>query len=53
MVDDIEVLQEFEKEGEASPEEVEARYQEAIAIREDVEFKATLDKGEDELGALL
>ena len=49
VVDDIEVLQEFQKEGEASEEEVDERYKEAIAIIEDVEFKATLDKEEDEL----
>ena len=53
VVDDIEVLQEFQKEGEASEEEVDERYKEAIAIIEEVEFKATLDKEEDELGAFL
>lgn len=53
VVDDIEVLLEFAKEGEAEEEEIEERYQEAMRIIDEVEFKATLDKEEDELGAFL
>ena len=53
VVDDIEVLLEFAKEGEAEEAEIEERYQEALRIIDDVEFKATLDKEEDELGAFL
>ena len=53
VVDDIDVLQEFFKEGEATEDEVDARYQEAMDIIGEVEFKATLDKEEDELGAFL
>ena len=52
-LDDLIVLQEFQKEGEASEEEVEEKYQESIKILEEVEFKATLNKEEDELGAIL
>ena len=47
-MDDIEVLWEFAKEGEAEEEEIEERYQEALRIIDEVEFKATLDKEEDE-----
>jgi len=52
-VDDLEVLQEFVQEEEATEEEVERRYQKALAVVEDVEFHSTLNKPEDELGAIL
>lgn len=52
-MDDTEVLQEFYQEGEATEEEVESRYQEALAILEKVEFHSTLNQEEDELGAIL
>ncbi len=53
MVDDVAVLYEFSKEGEASEEEVGEAYQAAITKIEDVEFRATLNRPEDELGAIL
>lgn len=52
-VSDLEVLYEFLQEGEGSEEEVDARYAEALEILEDVEFRSTLNKPEDELSAIL
>ncbi|MCO6478284.1 MAG: peptide chain release factor 2 [Phaeodactylibacter sp.] len=52
-IDDVEVLYEFLKEGEGSEEEVDARYEEAVEAVEDLEFRSTLNKPEDELGAVL
>jgi peptide chain release factor 2 len=53
LVDDAEVLYEFSKEDEASEEEVEAKYQEALKEVEDLEFRSTLNKPEDSLSAIL
>lgn len=53
VVEDLEVLLEFQKEGEASETEVEERYQKALEIVDDLEFRSTLNKPEDELGAIL
>lgn len=53
IIDDAEVLLEFQKEGEASEEEVEGKYKEAIDSIEDLEFRSTLNRPEDELGAIL
>lgn len=52
-MEDLEVLAEFQKEGEATEEEVEAKYQEALKALEDLEFRSTLNKPEDELGCIL
>jgi len=52
-VDELEILDEFQKEGETTPEEVEAQYQKCLEIIEDVEFRSTLDAEEDELSCLL
>ena len=52
-VDDLEILQEFLKEGEGSEEEVEQRYEETLAVLDDAEFRATLNRPEDELGCIL
>ncbi|MBK7873803.1 MAG: peptide chain release factor 2 [Saprospiraceae bacterium] len=52
-VDDAEVLLEFFKEGEVSEEEVDAKYAEAIAAVDDLEFHSTLNQPEDELGCIL
>lgn len=43
----------FQKEGEATEEEVEAAYQKALTAIEDGEFKSTLNQPEDELPAVL
>ncbi len=53
MVEDTEVLFEYAKEGEASEEEVEESYQTALKKVEDLEFKSTLNKPEDELDCIL
>ena len=53
VVEDLEVLLEFQKEGEASETEVKERYQKALEIVDDLEFRSTLNKPEDELGAIL
>mgnify|MGYP006266051679 CR=1 FL=1 len=52
-VEDLEVLEEFRQAGETSEEEVEEAYQQALAALEELEFKSTLNKPEDELGAIL
>jgi peptide chain release factor 2 len=52
-VEDLEVLQEFLKEGEGTEEEVERRYEETVAVLDDAEFRATLNRPEDELGCIL
>ncbi|MCI5083942.1 MAG: peptide chain release factor 2 [Saprospiraceae bacterium] len=53
QVEDLEVIYEFFKEEEASEEEVDTKYAEALAAIEDLEFRSTLNKQEDELGCLL
>lgn len=53
VVDDLEVLFEFQKEGETTEEEVDQKYAEAKGIVEEVEFKSTLNKKEDELSCIL
>ncbi len=52
-MDDTEVLLEFQREGEGSEEEVDAKYEQALARIEDLEFRSTLNKPEDELSAIL
>jgi len=52
-VDDLEILQEFLKEGEGTEEEVERRYENTVTILDDAEFRATLNRPEDELGCIL
>ncbi len=53
VVDEAEILLEFQKEGEATEAEVDAKYDEAKAIIDDVEFRTTLDKPEDTFYAIL
>lgn len=52
-VDDLEGLYEFQKEGAASEEEVDAQFAHASAILEDAEFRGTLNQKEDELSAVM
>lgn len=52
-IDELEILDEFQKEGESTVEEVDAQYQKSIEVIEDVEFRSTLDQEEDELSCLL
>ncbi len=49
MVDDAEVMLEFQKMGEASEEEADEKYLQAIEKIEEIEFKSTLDQAEDAL----
>lgn len=53
LIDDLEVLFEFEKEGEATVDEVDGKYEEVLAAIENLEFRSTLNKPEDELNAIL
>jgi len=49
VVDDAEVMLEFQKMGEASEEEADEKYLQAIEKIEEIEFKSTLDQAEDAL----
>ncbi|MEK9739887.1 MAG: peptide chain release factor 2 [Flavobacteriaceae bacterium] len=51
--EDIEVLIEFEKSGDASSEEVFKQYQETLLLLEDLEFKNMLSSEGDDLSAVL
>ena len=53
MVEDAEVLLEFQKEGEATEAMVEEKHQEVLKILDDLEFRSTLGAPEDELHAIL
>lgn len=53
LVDDLEILHEFQKEGEATEEEVKEQYDKSVVAIEDLEFRSTLNKKEDELGCIL
>lgn len=53
QVTDLEVLFEFWKEGEGTEEEVDAKFNEALAAVENLEFRSTLSREEDELSAIL
>ncbi len=52
-IEDLHVLYDFHKEGEASEEEVESQYDKTLKLIEELEFKNMLSNEEDELGALL
>lgn len=52
-VDELEILQEFLREGEGTEEELEKRYVETVATLDDAEFRATLNRPEDEMSAIL
>jgi peptide chain release factor 2 len=51
--DDLEVLIEFEKSGEASTEEVTQQFNEILSLLEDLEFKNMLSSEGDDLSAVL
>jgi peptide chain release factor 2 len=53
VLEELEILFEFLKEGEASEEEVDAQYKASILAIEDLEFRSTLNKKEDELDCIL
>ncbi len=52
-VDDLQVLLDFNQDGEASDKEVQEQYDKALSLIEDLEFKNMLGKAEDILGAIL
>lgn len=52
-IDDVEVLHEFQKMEEATEEEVDAKYALAVEAVDDMEFRSTLNKEEDELSCIL
>ena len=52
-VGDLEVLEEFRQAGEGTDEDVEEAYAKTVALVEDVEFRSTLNRPEDELPAVL
>ncbi len=52
-VEDLEVLEEFRQGGEATEEEVDAAFAKTLALVEDIEFRSTLNRPEDELPAVL
>jgi len=52
-VEDVAVLFEFWKAGDATEEETKEAYQKALGMLDDAEFKATLNEPEDELPAVL
>ncbi len=52
-IDDLDVMYEFFKEGEINEEELDNHYDKVKTLIEDVEFKTTLNKKEDELSCIL
>ncbi|GAB2771812.1 peptide chain release factor 2 [Actinomadura fibrosa] len=53
LVEDLEVIYEFFKEGEATAEDVEERYQKSLSLIEKLEFKNMLSEEGDSLSAVL
>ncbi|MGC9469919.1 MAG: peptide chain release factor 2 [Bacteroidales bacterium] len=52
-VDDLQVLYDFAREGEASEEEVDQQYRKALDLISELELKNMLGKEEDRLGAIM
>jgi peptide chain release factor 2 len=52
-IDDFAVLFDFWKEGETSEDEVKTAYEHALKEIDDLEFKSTLDKPEDEMPGIM
>lgn len=52
-IDETEVMLDFQKEGEATEEDVDEQFNKALEKLEDLEFRSTLNKPEDELDAIL
>ena len=53
VVEELEILHDFLKEGESSEAEVDTQYAKAIEVLDDTEFRSTLDQEGDELSCLL
>ncbi len=52
-VNDLEVMLEFFDAGELSEEELDQKYKECLELIEDIEFRSTLNKPEDELSCVV
>lgn len=52
-VEEVEILSDFLSEGEGNEEDLEKKFQMAVEKLDDLEFRATLSKPEDELGCIL
>lgn len=52
-IDDLAVIFDFAKEGEATEEEVDRQYEEALRIIEDIELRNMLRNEEDRFGAIM
>lgn len=52
-LDDLNVISDFAREGEATEEEVDNQYQHCVDLIEDLEVRNMLQKEEDQLGAIL
>jgi peptide chain release factor 2 len=52
-LDDLKVLMDFQKEGEASESEVDEQYEKSLQLVEELEFRNMLGREEDVLGAIL
>ncbi|MEY4904254.1 MAG: hypothetical protein RLZZ292_2069 [Bacteroidota bacterium] len=53
QLEDLEVIFDFQKEGEATEEEVNVQFANVVEAIDDLEFRSTLNRQEDELGCLL
>lgn len=51
--EDLEVMAEFNAEGDVSDDELDQSYQKVLSTFEDIEFRTTLNQPEDELGCIL
>jgi peptide chain release factor 2 len=52
-IDDVSVINDFFRDGEATEEEVDNQYQKCLSMIEDLEVRNMLQKEEDQLGAIL
>jgi peptide chain release factor 2 len=52
-IDDLVVINDFFKEGEATEEDVDSQYKNCLSMIEDLEVRNMLQKEEDQLGAIL
>jgi peptide chain release factor 2 len=53
MLDDLEVLFEFYKEDEVEEEEIKQKFDHAVSVIEDVEFRNSMDSPQDKLSCIL
>ena len=53
QMDELEILFEYSKQGDATEEEVEEHYQKCIEVMDDAEFRSTLNQPQDVLGCIL